>query len=285
MTLSWQAPTGCPDQASELAEIRRRLAGAARSTAGPIEARGEIRRDPAGYVLSLRTAVAGTTGERVLSGPDCQPLGEAAALILAMLINPEAAAGPAPSPALPPPLPSSPPAPAPPPRCGFGAGVEALLATGLLPGWAGGLALHLFYGRGSFQAALQVAGFLSQTVDVPLWTGATASFYRLDSALQVCATTSLDRRLGGALCVGGALARLHGRSAGIAQPGEASGTWLEASLAPSVHVRLTSATRLRLAADARGLGGRPDLAIAGLGRVYRPAAFSLRFGLGFDYWF
>ncbi len=284
MTLSWQAPTGCPDQASVLAEIRRRLAGVERSVAGPIGASGEIRRDPAGYVLSLRTVVGDTTGERVLTGPDCQQLGDAAALILAMLINPESVDPPAPSPS-PSPPPPPPPPPAPPPRTGFGLGADALLAKGLLPGWAGGLGLHLFYGRGNFLAVLQVAGFLPQTVDTPLWTGATASFYRLDSALQVCATTSPDRRFGGTLCVGGALARLHGRSAGIAQPGEASGTWLEASLAPSVHVRLTSATRLRLAADARGLGGRPELAIAGLGRVYRPAAFSLRFGLGFDCWF
>jgi hypothetical protein len=288
LTLSWQAPTGCPDQASERAEIRRRLAGADRPAAEPIVANGEIRRDPTvGYVLSLRTVVGDTTGERVLSGQDCQQLAQAAALILAMLINPEAAqqAPPSapPAPAAPPSPP--PPPPSPPPRSGLGVGLDALLATGVLPGLAEGLALRVFYGRGIIMASAQVAGFLPKKKDAPVWPGATASFYRLDSALEICATKTTSRGLGGTLCVGGSLARLHGRSAGVTDPGQAAGTWIEAVIEPSVHLHLTPGLRLRLAGDVRGFGARPDLAIAGLGSVYRPPAFNYRLALGIDFLF
>jgi hypothetical protein len=203
---------------------------------------------------------------------------------LAMLINPQAVqtAPPAPAPALPPPPPAPPP---PPPRSELGLGVDALLATGVLPDLAEGLALRVSYGKGTILAAAHVAGFLSQTVDAPVWPGATASFYRLDSALEICATTDTSRRFGGTLCIGGSLARLHGHSAGIASPGDATAYWFEAVIEPSLHLRLTPALRLRLAVDARGFGGRPELAIAGLGRVYRPPAFNLRGALGMDFLF
>jgi hypothetical protein len=285
LTLSWQAPEGCPDLASEHAEIRRRLAGADRPAREPIVASGEIRRDPSGgYLLSLRTAVGGTTGERVLSGQDCRQLAEAAALILAMLINPRAAdlEAPSPLPALPPAPPPPPPPPPPSPRPGLGVGVDALLATGVLPGLAEGLSLRVFYGKGIILVAAQIAGFLPQQVDAPVWPGATASFYRLDSSLAACATTPSDRRLGGMLCLGGSVARLHGRSAGIADPGEATSYWIEALVEPSMHVHVTSSLRLRLAGDLRGFGSRPDLAVVGLGSVYRPAAVNFRGALGLD---
>jgi hypothetical protein len=281
LVLSWQAPAGCPDLASQRADIRRRV-GEARPTAEPVVASGEIRRDSSGgFVLSLRTSAGTTSGERVLSGPDCHQLAEAAALILAMLIKPEAQAEP------PAPAPAPPPAPAPSPPVGprFGVGADALLATGVLPHLAEGLALRFVYARGMLAAAAQVAGLLPQTVEVAAWPGATASFYRLDSAVQFCATTARERRVFGALCLGGSLVRLHGRSAGIARTGQATGVWVEASVEPSLSVRLTTALRLRLALDGRDLGSRPDMAVAGLGHVYQPAAFSLRGALGIDYWF
>lgn len=282
LSLSWQAPAGCPDLASERAEIARRLGAAERPSTEPIVASGEIRHDPtAGYVLSLRTQVGGTTGERVLTGQDCRQLADAAALILAMLINPEAAMEePAPAPAAPPPPP-----PAPQPRHTLGVGIDALLATGVLPRWAEGLALRVFYGKGLILVAAQIAGFLPQRVDAPVWPKATASFIRLDSALQACATTPSDRRLGAMLCLGGSLVRLHGRSAGVSDSDEATGYWIEAAAEASVHMQVTAHLRLRLAGDLRGLGGRPDMAIMGLGSVYRPAAVNFRGALGADFLF
>ncbi|MBN2577239.1 MAG: hypothetical protein JXP73_21940 [Deltaproteobacteria bacterium] len=287
LELAWDAPAGCPDLASVRAEIHRRIGDVETPTASePIAARGEILVDASGnYILSLQTRVGDITGERVLAGQDCHQLADAAALVLALLVNPKASAAPAPPgpPPLPPPPPSSqdPPGPAR-QRSGLGAGIAAVLADGVLPGLAQGLAARLFYQRGLIVAAVHVAGFLPKEKPAPLWPGATASFYRLESAIEICATTPPGRRVGGALCLGGALVRLHGESAGVSTPGESNAHWIEALFEPSGHVYFTPATRLRLAADLRGLGARPDFAILGLGTVYRPAAFNIRGALGID---
>lgn len=287
LELVWDAPEGCPDLASERAEIQRRVGDIQRpATSAPIAAEGEIRVDASGgYVLSLRTRVGAITGERVLSGEDCHELADAAALVLALLINPEAAAEPAP-PEEPPParLPPSPQGAAASvqQRSGLGVGVDAVLAAGVLPGLAEGLAARFFYQRGHIVAAVHVVGFLPKEKPAPLLPGASASFYRLESGLELCAATPPSRRWGGALCLGGAAVRLHGRSAGVSAAGESNAYWLEASLQGSVHVGLTPAVRLRMAADVHGLGSRPDFAILGLGSVYRPSLLSIRGALGVD---
>jgi hypothetical protein len=288
LQLTWQSPQGCPDLASERAEIRRRVGDLDRSLrAEPIAAEGAIRADGAGgYRLSLRTRVGEITGERVLAGPDCRELAEAAALVLALLINPEATAVAEPAPAQPAPLPP----PSPPPNTpspvargsGVGVGLGAVLASGVLPGSAAGLAARVFYQRGFLAGAFEITGFLPDEQSAPVLPGASASFYRLESLLQICASTPSDRRLGAALCLGGAVVRLHGQSAGVSDPGQTTAYWPEALLAGSGQLRLTAATRLRLAADLHGLGSRPDFAILGLGSVYRPAAYNMRGTLGLD---
>jgi hypothetical protein len=282
LELGWDAPQGCPDLSSERAEIRRRVGDVHRALpAETVTAQGTIRVAPAGgYDLSLQTRVGAVTGERVLSGPDCQELAEAAALVLALLINPEATVSSKPEP--PPPSPPPPPTPPPPQRSGLGGGIAAILASGVLPRPAEGLSVRAFYQARYFLAALQFAGFLPQDTSAPLLPGATASFYRLESALQLCAATPSGRRLGAALCLGGSVIRLHGRSANVSAPGQATAYWPEASLATAGHLRLSSATRLHLSADLHGLGSRPDFAILGLGSTYRPAAFNVRGALGLD---
>lgn len=287
LDLTWEVPQGCPDLSSERAEIRRRVGDLDRTVPPePIAAQGEIRVDASGsYRLSLRTRVGAITGERVLSGQDCHELADAAALVLALLINPEAALAAEPAPPAPPPAPP-PPAPLPPApvrqRSGLGCGLDAVLASAVLPGLGQGLAARFFYQRGLLAATVQVAGFLPSEKRAPLLPGASASFYRLESALALCGATPSDQRLGGMLCAGGAIVRLHGESSGVSTPGQASAYWPEGLLVASGHLRLTSAARLHLAAEGHGLGSRPDFAILGLGSTYRPAAFNVRGALGID---
>jgi hypothetical protein len=234
--------------------------------------------------------VGDTQGERVLTGENCRELATAAALVLALLLNPEAAHSldPEPGPAVPTPTPTPmPPSPTGPPASvhrpsGFGCGLDAVLASGVLPSLAEGLVGRFFYQRGLVVAAVQVAGFLPQTESAPVLPGASARFYRLESALEVCAGTSSDRRLGGMLCLSGAAVRLHGQSAGVSAPGTATAYWWEGSLAAAGSLRVTTSVRLRLAAELRGLGSRPDFVIVGLGSTYRPAPFNGRSALGID---
>lgn len=288
LELTWEAPQGCPDLASERAEISRRVGGLGREIPGePIAAQGTIQLAPSGgYRLLLRTRVGDIRGERVLVGQDCNELAAAAALVLALLINPEAAHSldSEPAPVVPPPIPPSPRSPPSPvrQRSGFGCGLDAVLASGVLPSLAEGLVGRFFYQRGLVGAAVQVAGFLPQKESAPVLPGASASFYRLESALEVCAATSSDRSVGGMLCLGGAVARLHGESAGISAPGQATAYWWEGSLAAAGYLHVTAAARLHLAGELRGLGSTPDFVIVGLGSTYRPAAFNGRGALGID---
>jgi hypothetical protein len=291
LQLTWESPPGCPDLASERAEIRRRVGDTDRtSPATSLIAQGTIRLDPSGgYTLVLKTIAGDTKGERVLAGQDCRELSEAAALVLALLINPEATIAAQPQPASPVPAPP-PPSPVAAPasaqaRSGLGLGLGAVLASGVLPGSAAGLAARIFYRRGSWALAFELTGFLPDEQSAPVLPQASASFYRLESALQLCVSTPSDRRLGAGVCLGGVVVRLHGQSAGVSNPGQAAAWWPEASLACSGQIRLTAATRLRLAADLHGLGNRSDFDILGLGSVYRPAAYNVRGILGLDVFF
>lgn len=286
LQLTWESPRACPDLASERAEIRRRVGDTQRAPSAPIVAHGAIRpAQSGGYELRLRTLVDDTQGERLLAGDDCRQLAEAAALVLALLINPDAAlTGTEPPHAVPSPAPPPPPAQPVPeqPGAGLGVGVGAVWASKVLPSAAAGLSASVFYQRGSWALAFLMTGFLPGDGEAPLLPEASASFLRLESALQLCAGTASDRRVGAALCLGGAIVRLRGQSAGVSAPGESTAYWPEASLAMSGRLRLTAATHLRLVADAHGLGSRPDFVIAGLGSVYRPAAYNVRSVVALD---
>ena len=255
----------------------------------PISAQIEIRASAAGsFQLSLRTKIGETSGERDLTGPDCRQLADAAALVLALLINPNASVDSGTPREVPPPMPvpaaqsSVLPAADLGETARFALGIEAVLAGGVLPGMAEGLAARMFFQHGPMVLGARAGGFFPQDQSAAILPGARASFYLLESALEVCARTSPGRRLGAIVCLGSAALRLHGESSGVSTPGQATAYWPEALAEVAGHLRLARRMRLRIGAEARGLGSRPDFAILGLGSVYRPAAASLRGALGVD---
>lgn len=283
--LAWKVPASCPDLASERAEIRGRIGALTkRQVLAPLAAEVEIREAADGtFRLSLRTRVGNTTGERALEGPSCKPLAEAVALVLALLVNPDAGATAGPPAAAGPALAVAPPAaPDPASSARFALGVEGAVAGGLLPGVAWGPSLRFFFQHGPALLALRAGAFLPKEASAPVFPGARASFYLLESALALCARTSPARRAGAMACIGAAVMRLHGESTGVSAPGEASATWLAGLAEVGAQVRLTPRTRLRIGAEVDGLGDRPDFAILGLGGVFRPSALGLRAALGMD---
>ena len=97
LALRWTAPPACPDGAVVRDEVERLLGGAipdgARVTAeADATARGSR------YRLTLATEMEGAHGERVLEAERCAELAAATALILALMIDPEAVARAEPSP-------------------------------------------------------------------------------------------------------------------------------------------------------------------------------------------
>jgi hypothetical protein len=152
LALSWQAPVGCPAQKDVETQFARLLGGPARVPTGKhIDASAVVRAPSTDrWALELSTSMDGANGRRNLSGDSCAAVAQAAALILALMIDPAAAvraSEPAPPPPPPPPPTVTAPPPPPPPRKpvplaarALAGGVFALLPS---PTPAAGLAVGL----------------------------------------------------------------------------------------------------------------------------------------------
>jgi hypothetical protein len=121
LSLRWSAPPGCPSEARVVSEVDRLLGKSAARPREPLRVSAMIDEDPPGrFRVSLETRGEGGPRLRVLHASSCQALADAAAVIIALAIDPEAVAAapeppppalpPSPPPALPP---AAPPSPAP----------------------------------------------------------------------------------------------------------------------------------------------------------------------------
>ncbi|WP_437878103.1 hypothetical protein [Sorangium sp. So ce513] len=92
--LDWAAPDACADGGRVLAEIEQRLGRPAAAHGGPrLRARAEVSQNARGsWDLHLTTTLGEATSSRDLHGETCAELASAAALIIALALDPEAAA-------------------------------------------------------------------------------------------------------------------------------------------------------------------------------------------------
>ncbi len=90
-TIDWQAGGSCPDGAALRAQLEQRLGRPLSATARhEIEVHGSVSTgDSGGATLTLTTKIDGQIGSRELQATDCNALTQAAALILALSIDPE----------------------------------------------------------------------------------------------------------------------------------------------------------------------------------------------------
>ncbi len=87
---TWDAPAACPDREALLERTRARLPEHAR---GPAAIRGQVRTSASGYALTLELVVAdGPPTRRELEAPLCDELVDAAALVVAVALDPVFAA-------------------------------------------------------------------------------------------------------------------------------------------------------------------------------------------------
>jgi hypothetical protein len=93
LSLVWRAPRteSCPDEAAVRAEVERLVGGAIPNDGPPIRAEARAERAGREIVLHLRTEIEGVADERTLRSAQCVELASAAALLVALLIDPEAA--------------------------------------------------------------------------------------------------------------------------------------------------------------------------------------------------
>lgn len=89
LTLHWDAPAECPEEA----HVRDRvgaLLGPDAAAADGVVVDGAVSKHGAAYRLTLRVAARGEEGERTLEGATCDEVADAAAFIVAIAIDPDA---------------------------------------------------------------------------------------------------------------------------------------------------------------------------------------------------
>jgi hypothetical protein len=93
ISLRYSAPEGCPAAADVIKEVDRLLGDRAAPSAAPIEVSARVsQEDGGGYRLRLEATRDGTPRVRELRGPTCAAVTDAAAVILALMIDPSAVA-------------------------------------------------------------------------------------------------------------------------------------------------------------------------------------------------
>jgi RNA polymerase sigma-70 factor (ECF subfamily) len=110
--LHWEAPPNCPTQGDVRAEVQRLLGDVETPATGKVDAAAHVGITPGGFELRLTLQQNHEVRERTLQAPTCQELGRAAALVLALAVNPALQQEPPASPAEPPPCPPTEAAPA-----------------------------------------------------------------------------------------------------------------------------------------------------------------------------
>lgn len=284
IAITWTAPEGCPGADEIKAEVRR-MAGAAAPTAEATEVHATVLRDPGNaWQLTLTTKVGARQGERKLGASDCAELGRAAALVIALMINPAADPSAAPPVVTPPPAP--PPAPPPPPEppraSRFALGAAVLVGSGQLPDGAIGLGARFAVGGGAFSAQLRGDLWFPRDAGSAAKPSAGGSFGAVDLGLGGCLTARPDRRLGPNICAGAAVTGTHATGFGVNNPGAATVISAGAFLEGALRVKLTTRNALRVGIEALAPFERPSFALAGVGTVFRPAPIWLRGTLGWE---
>ena len=288
-SLDWAAPPGCPTGEA----VYARIAAAIGAVEGPtLQARAEIEQHGDGtFGLTLALSRRGEPeGTRTLQGPTCEAVSDAAILIVAIAIDPDAAEAlapdpepepspepepepvPEPSPEPPPePIPEPPPepipepqpvpepdaAPAPPRPAGPPLRVDGVLggglAVGTLPSLGGGVSLHFALHRPRWRVEL------GATYETPRETAAVDDpairgrfqLWSLDA--RGCPVFGRDA-LTFPLCVGMRAGLMHGAAVNLPVRTPAASLWVAASLAPTLLWRPPSVAGGRLLLGLRAEG-------------------------------
>jgi hypothetical protein len=299
--LTWTGPEACSDNGEVLAQIDLMLgATTARASAQPIVADATAERLSDGrWRVTLRTRSGDTEGERTLEDADCDAIRKAAALLLALMIDPNAAP-PSDAPPAPPPPPSPPPKPVPEPRPVrrraprpvprraepmFSVGVDGVVDAGSLPAWAYGG--RLTFGVATSHASLELRStlWLPRTQVSASSPSAGGRFTMAEQAIALCGGSDRTRRLAVGVCAGPALVWMRGTGFGVTDPGSASALWPAAFVEGAAQIGLTRGLALRAAVGASASWLTPTFAIRQVGTIHTPHAGVARAALGVSYGF
>lgn len=298
--LEWTAPLECPDGST----VRGWVDDVA-PVVGTATARGRIERDGDDLVLTLE--IDGEVGStRSLRAPDCALLGRAAAVVIAVSLDPVAVAqaidvaqaAAQTSADVPPPPPAAlrvatPDASTPGSRAdviarppvrrrggaieygaSLGIGVEGLL----LPSVGPGIALAPFVGTRDLHVEAAVQYWLPRASDVAASSDVRARVQMVSAGIRACPILGRGR-VRFPLCVGIDAGGLFARATGddVRNPNPASEPWAGVVLAPGVRVAVAPRVSLGVAVEGVISLYRPRFGVVGLdGDLYRTGPGGLR---------
>jgi hypothetical protein len=297
VTLDWHAPPGCPSAEPVLDKLKE-LVGSEPLAASRYHAiRGEIREDARlSWVLELRLSDAEGTRVRTLSARACDDLAVAAAVALALVLEPDTALEPewqatVPSANLPSAnLPTTAESPLPEGSVDAGAstepgppltpllGVEVLIDSAALGGASVGLGVHGGVRLGSVSVGLSGAYLPAQRTDVRA-DGQWVELTLLAAGPRVCYPLSTGTVRADA-CASFELGQLTATGVGLRGARESSDWWLAPSVGLGLDWRVFSDVVLAAHVDGLTPLVREEFVINETEAVQRVPAALLRVGLG-----
>lgn len=306
ISVRWSAPVGCPDQSS-VVEAVRELSGAEVVEEGEdLTATVEVTTRDAGYELSLSVVTETATRVRVLEAADCQVLVRAAALVVAVALDPvlvvsrwpapapapvpepEPASVPAPAPEPAPvvPEPAPAPAPAPPQRRGelgaleYGVGLNVGVVGLTLPGVGPSFGVAPFVGFERMHLRLGAQYRAPRRETLPRNTDAGARFQLAAGGVRLCpnAMPGRDRRVRIPLCAGVDVGAVFADAEGSAVRNGTSARsfWAAATFEAGVSVQVARFVSLTGGFEAGVALSRPRFSLDGGGQVHRVGRFAPR---------
>jgi hypothetical protein len=272
--LEWNAPDGCPDRA-EIARRVEALLGHPATSNEALAFRAEVRETDDGHFrATLRSRWAGGSTERTFEAVDCAKIGRAAALIVAMAIDPvdvaEVASEPRPQPQPQPRAPEEPratPVEAPAVHLGFGMRATVDVGSLPLPTIGGGPLATLRFGAWELQLGAQA--WIPRRTAGSTPTGAGGEIGLLTGEARACREI-VPLALTLSLCLGGEAGVTDGAAFGIPVPRHPRSLWLAALGGAIIRPRVASGLWAWMSFDAAVPLTPPDYAIEGLGSVHRP---------------
>ena len=305
--LTWQAPAGCPDQATVRARVEQLLAGGAAPPA-KLEAHALVRLEgDERWTVHLVTLRDGTSGERTLQSSSCRSLAEATALIVVLTVDPgrtieAATASPTPTPtptrtaiatAGPAPAPPSPATAGPTPtrtptapttvrkpwreHWAWMGGVVGDIGT--LPQPSLGPVLEGSLLVGPLRVEAYALDLVARHANLSQWPAVGGSFRFAGGGVRAC-TTFASARFDVAPCAGVEMGDLHGEGFGSEQPAHADGLWIAASAGARAALRIAGWFGMAAGLDAIVPLRRDEFVVDPLGSVHRAAVVEGRLLLG-----
>lgn len=287
LTFSWQAPAGCPSRDDLRAEIARLLGGDTRVPQnGDIKARAVVAHGQT-WSLAIETELAGRPGQRSIEAASCQDLADATALIIALMIDPDAVAAHATPPK---PIPATPsvqagPVPAKQPRSvEYLVGIHAAGSYGTLPsvdvGLGGGVGLAGRRWRAELRGTYGLRREQKAMAAAP--AGAYGLFGFTSATLAACFNLGREGSAFGP-CADYELGVISARGFGVSESLPAQTLWSALGAGAYAAIRLGSHFSLPLHVDVLAPLRRTEFVFKNEpGRVFQAPAVGVRIGLGVE---